>query len=58
MNCVIRKVTPGDETDLAYIQTESWKAAFENILSADTLQKCTEIKAAGNRRRLLLFSYG
>ena len=28
MDCLIRKVQQGDEFDLAYIQTESWKAAF------------------------------
>ena len=28
METLIRRVKPGDEGDLAYIQTESWKAAF------------------------------
>ena len=28
----IRKAIPGDEKVLAYIQTESWKAAFADIL--------------------------
>ena len=31
MDCLIRKVQQGDEFDLAYIQTESWKAAFKDI---------------------------
>lgn len=30
MDCLIRKVQQGDEFDLAYIQTESWKAAFKD----------------------------
>ena len=29
----IRRAIPGDEQVLAYIQTESWKAAFAGILS-------------------------
>lgn len=33
MNCLIRKVRQGDECNLAYIQIESWKAAFKDILS-------------------------
>ena len=33
-----------DEQILAYIQTESWKAAFAQILSRDELIKCTDIK--------------
>lgn len=46
MECSIRKVKLGDEATLAYIQTESWKAAFQNILSAETLTKCTDIQRA------------
>lgn len=42
----IRKVANGDEAILAYIQTESWKAAFKNIISHDLLVKCTEINRA------------
>lgn len=38
----IRKVQPGDESALAYIQTESWKAAFASILDAETLARCTQ----------------
>lgn len=43
MNYTIRKVQIGDETALAHIQTESWKAAFKGILSDDDLLKCTEL---------------
>ena len=32
MEYLIRRVKTGDESYLAYIQTESWKAAFKNIL--------------------------
>ncbi len=34
-NYLIRKVSSGDAEVLAYIQTESWKAAFKNIISED-----------------------
>ena len=34
----IRNVRPGDEDSLAYVQTESWKAAFKNILSQETIK--------------------
>ena len=46
MEVVIRKVKQGDASDLAYIQTESWKAAFASILEAETLTKCTNIERA------------
>ena len=46
MEVVIRKVQQGDARDLAYIQTESWKAAFASILEAETLTKCTNIERA------------
>ncbi len=46
MEVVIRKVKQGDASDLAYIQTESWKAAFAGILEAETLTKCTNIERA------------
>ena len=39
MKTAIRKVRQGDENTLAYIQTESWKAAFAGILDAETLAK-------------------
>lgn len=46
MDCLIGKAQSGDESDLAYIQTESWKAAFHNILSDEILQKTTEMNRA------------
>lgn len=50
----IRKAVVGDETVLAYIQTESWKAAFNDILSSDVLNKCTDInRATAMYKRLL-----
>lgn len=42
----IRKVAKGDEVILAYIQTESWKAAFKNIITDDLLVKYTEMNQA------------
>ena len=42
----IRKVRNGDERSLAFIQTQSWKAAFKNILSQETLNKCTDYNTA------------
>ena len=35
-----------NEEMLAYIQTESWKAGFKDILNPDTLQRCTQIDKA------------
>lgn len=43
-NVTIRKAVPGDEAVLAYIQTESWKAAFADILPADELTRCTDLQ--------------
>ena len=42
----IRKAVPGDEQVLAYIQTESWKAAFVDILSPEELERCTNLQKA------------
>ena len=42
----IRKAVPGDEAVLAYIQTESWKAAFAGILPAEELTRCTDLTKA------------
>lgn len=54
MEYLIREVKGGDETDLSYIQTESWKAAFKNILSEEVLQKTTDItRATAMYKRLL-----
>lgn len=38
----LRPAEPGDAKILAYIQTESWKAAFAGILSQEELTKRTE----------------
>ena len=53
-NCSIRRVKQGDEQALAYIQTESWKAAFRDILAEDILQKSTDIGRAREMYRKLL----
>ena len=45
-NVIIRKAVPGDELVLAYIQTESWKAAFAGILSPEELERCTNLQKA------------
>ena len=50
----IRRVRPGDENSLAYVQTESWKEAFREIVPADILSKCTELKKATEMYRKLL----
>ena len=54
MEMIVRRVQPGDETDMAYIQTESWKAAFKDILDSETLTRCTNIEKATNMYRTLL----
>ena len=55
----IRGVRPGDAQQLAYIQTESWKAAFQDIVPADILSKCTEMgPAAAMYNRLLAENVG
>ena len=43
MEYTIEPVKLGDEKILAYIQTESWKAAFGDILSAEVLERCTNL---------------
>ena len=45
-NVKIRKAIPGDEQVLAYIQTESWKVAFVDILSPEELERCTNLQKA------------
>ena len=44
MEAVIRRVRIGDEAALAYVQTESWKAAFAHILEPDVLAKNTDLQ--------------
>ena len=46
MNVTIRKARLGDEKILAYIQTESWKSAFVDIVSADDMIRYTDIAKA------------
>lgn len=46
MEVHIRKVKQGDADTLAYIQTESWKAAFKGIVDDKMLEKCTNIDKA------------
>lgn len=53
-NYMIRRVAPGDEATLAYIQTESWKAAFKDILAEDVLIRCTNLDRATQMYRNLL----
>ena len=54
MDYTIERVKFGDEETLAYIQTESWKAAFKGILSDAELIRCTNReKATAMYRRLL-----
>ena len=42
----IRRAESGDEACLAYVQTESWKAAFAGIVPAELLAQCTSIERA------------
>lgn len=46
MNITIRKAKNGDEKILAYIQTESWKSAFSDIISAEDMERYTDIAKA------------
>ena len=45
-NIQIRKVQIGDEKILAYIQTESWKKAFADIISKEDMKKYADINKA------------
>ena len=54
MASFIRRVQPGDEVNLAYIQTESWKSAFADILNPEVLIRCTNIDKATNMYKSLL----
>ena len=54
MSAFIRRVQVGDGPALAYIQTESWKAAFQNILDKKTLDRCTNIERATSMYEKLL----
>lgn len=54
MKITISRAGVGDEETLAYIQTESWKAAFRDILSEETLRQCTQMEKATAMYRCLL----
>ena len=54
MDIYIRKAVPGDEGVLAFIQTESWKAAFGDILSPEELVRCTDPEKAEQMYRSVL----
>lgn len=53
-NYNIRKATIGDEQILAYIQTESWKAAFKNIIQPEELEQSTNLERATAMYKKLL----
>lgn len=58
MNITIRKAKLGDENILSYIQTESWKSAFANIISAENMERCTDIvKAEAMYEKVLKSGY-
>ena len=54
----IRKAVPDDEQVLAYIQTESWKAAFVDILSPEELERCTNLEKAEQMYHSVLYHEG
>ncbi len=54
MEYSIERVKMGDEQILAYIQTESWKSAFKNILDADVLERCTNLERVTSMYKRLL----
>lgn len=56
-NIEIKMANPGDEAVLAHIQTESWKSAFEGILSRDDLEALTEINRVTEMYKRTLCSY-
>lgn len=52
----IRSVKPGDEHILAHIQSESWRAAFCKILSAEDLARFSDADSLASRYAALLES--
>ena len=56
MEIRIREAVSVDEKVLAYIQTESWKAAFSDILSSDDLERSTNIEKATQMYQRILQS--
>ncbi len=58
MNITIRKAKLGDEKILTYIQIESWKSTFADIISTDDMERCTDIvKAEAMYENVLKFGY-
>ena len=55
-NIQTRKVKIGDEKTLAYIQTESWRKAFADIISKEDMEKYADINKAEEMYRYLLKS--
>ena len=53
----IRRAEAGDETSLAYIQTESWKAAFDGIIPAERLAESTKMEHAVDMYQRLLAAH-
>lgn len=53
-NVLIRRVKDGDAKTLAYIQTTSWRNAFNHILDAETLNQYTKIENATTMYQQLL----
>lgn len=55
MEYIIERARLGDEGTLAFIQTESWKAGFKDILPPETLERYTTQldKATAMYRRML-----
>ena len=53
-NIQIRKVQIGDEKILAYIQTESWKKAFADIISKEDMKKYADINKSEEMYEYLL----
>lgn len=59
MDYTIRRAAPGDEAALAHIQAESWKAGFCHILSAEILERYTQMdKLTAMYRRTLEHGMG
>ena len=58
MNITIQKAKIGDEKILAFIQTDSWKNAFKDIIPETDLVECTNIiKAEEMYSRVLRTNY-
>ena len=53
-NIELCRARSGDEKILAYIQTESWKAAFSGILSSEELERSTDLEKAESMYRNVL----